>query len=95
MAAAEHPPLSIPVGHRPALLPRAFRALGALSRALSNRRAMRRLGELSDHDLADIGLRRSDLAAARGLPLTSDPTCFLARRARERDGLEAAGRRTS
>ena len=46
----------------------------ALFRALRNRREMYHLGQMSDLELADIGLRRGDLFVATADPLTIDPT---------------------
>ena len=43
-------------------------------RALRNRREFYRLGQMSDLELADIGLRRGDLHAVSENPLTLDPT---------------------
>jgi len=48
------------------------------------RAAMTALGALSDHELADIGLNRLDLAAAASLPTGEDPTTALAGVVRER-----------
>ena len=53
-------------------------------RAYLNRRAFYRLGEMSDLQLADIGLTRSDLSVAIDLPFGSDPTARLNAMARER-----------
>lgn len=46
-------------------------------KAWRNRREFYRLGEMSDAELSDIGLVRSDLSVAFGLPLGSDPTAHL------------------
>jgi uncharacterized protein YjiS (DUF1127 family) len=46
--------------------------------AIKGRRELTRLAELDDRMLADIGLRRSDLDAARSGPLLQDPTSILA-----------------
>lgn len=51
----------------------------ALFQAFKNRREMYHLGELSDIELADIGLRRSDLFVALDAPATVDPTTRLTR----------------
>lgn len=56
----------------------------AAGRARWNRRAILDLSELSDHQLADIGLTRADLAAARRLPIGQDPTASLADMAHRR-----------
>jgi uncharacterized protein YjiS (DUF1127 family) len=45
--------------------------------AIKGRRELTRLAELDDRMLADIGLRRSDLDAARSGPLLQDPTSIL------------------
>ena len=70
---------------RPLAAQRALDALSSLYRTWKNRRAFIRLTELSDAELADIGLARADLDAAVGVPLGGDPT--------ERLGLLAADRR--
>lgn len=62
----------------PGALPvRAARAVGQAWKAWRNRRAFYRLGEMSDAELADIGLTRTDLSVAVGLPLHVDPTAHL------------------
>ena len=48
--------------------------VAAAFRTLRNRREMYHLGEMSDLELADIGLRRGDLFAVSGHPLSIDPT---------------------
>lgn len=62
-------------------------------RAWKNRRAFYRLGDLTDIELADIGLRRSDLNVAIDLAGGGDPTTRLGTlvRARARD-LDARAR---
>jgi uncharacterized protein YjiS (DUF1127 family) len=61
--------------------------------ALKNRREFYRLGELSDAELADIGLTRADLHVAYGHPLGSDPTSALSVIVRRRaEDEEAAAR---
>lgn len=59
-------------------------ALGVFARALVHRRQALQLRELSDHQLADIGLTRSDLSVALHAPLGTDPTTRLSTLARER-----------
>ncbi len=54
----------------------------ALVRALLNRRAAGKLQQLSDHQLADIGLTRDDLRRGYAVPFSADPTIELARSAR-------------
>ena len=48
--------------------------VAALFRAVRNRREMYHLGQMSDVELADIGLRRGDLFALSDAPLAIDPT---------------------
>ncbi len=60
---------------RPALASRVVTALKSFVRAWKNRRAFYRLGELSDAQLADIGLTRTDLKVA--IELGTDPTSHL------------------
>ena len=52
-------------------------AVANFLRAWKNRREFYRLGEMSDTELADIGLTRSDLTVAVDLPYGSDPTVHL------------------
>ncbi len=64
---------------RPATNP-VSRIVGAVSnflRAWKNRREFYHLGQMSDAELADIGLTRSDLSVVVDLPLGSDPTAHL------------------
>lgn len=62
---------------RPAIATRAVIAVANFYRAWKNRRAFYRLGEMSDAELADIGLTRSDLHVAIDVPFGSDPTVKL------------------
>lgn len=58
----------------------AHQAVAAVSKLMAimrNRREFRRLGEMSDIELADIGLTRADLQLVSELPLTDDPTARL------------------
>lgn len=50
---------------------------------LKNRRQVNRLSHLTDEQLLDIGLTRSDVRSALQLPLSSDPSVVL-RQAAER-----------
>lgn len=75
---------------------RAANAVVAFLRAWKNRREFMHLGELTDAQLADIGLVRSDLHAAVGLPLGCDPTVHLSAVVGQRLRLaEDAARRVS
>jgi uncharacterized protein YjiS (DUF1127 family) len=60
-------------GHAP-LWTRVARGTVRMIRLWKNRRAIYQLGELSDTQLADIGLRRGDLLVAYNMPLDVDPT---------------------
>ena len=71
---------------RPALPIRAAQFLSGLLRAWHNRRAFNRLADMSDYELADIGLTRTDLQVGWRL----DPTAEFAPLARART--EAATR---
>lgn len=77
----------------------AARVVGAVSnflRAWKNRRAFYRLGEMSDAELADIGLTRSDLSVAVDLSFGRDPTAHLGAVAEARlREIEAAARQVS
>lgn len=50
---------------------------GSLLSAWMNRRELYRLGQMSDRELHDIGLTRSDLFVARNVPASIDPTARL------------------
>ena len=52
-------------------------AVSNFLRAWKNRREFYHLGEMSDAELADIGLTRSDLTVVVDLPFGSDPTVHL------------------
>ena len=62
---------------RPAVAMRVANTVFNFYRAWKNRRAFYRLGEMSDAELADIGLTRSDLHVAIDVPFGSDPTVRL------------------
>lgn len=62
---------------RPNYLVRLVTTLANVWTAFRNRREIYRLGELSDTELADIGLTRADLHVAVGHPLAADPTASL------------------
>lgn len=71
---------------------RVANGLRAVLRAFLNRRHMTQLANLSDHELADIGLRRSDVSLAMISPLNVDPTAQLSALAGERRRIENAAR---
>lgn len=58
-------------------LARVVNAGAKFLRAWKNRREFYHLGQMSDTELADIGLTRSDLTVAIDLPYGSDPTAHL------------------
>lgn len=60
--------------------------------ALKHRRELKRLADLDDHMLADIGLNRSDLRDAASAPFWHDPTSILEQRAKARMAGAASGR---
>ncbi len=72
---------------------RVAEALFNLVRSIRNRRHISDLGELSDHQLADLGLMRGDLIVARHVPFRTDPTARLSTMARERYWTEFGARR--
>jgi uncharacterized protein YjiS (DUF1127 family) len=84
MTTIEHATHALHAAARPAIMMRAATAISAFWRSLKNRRAFYRLGEMSDRQLADIGLTRADLSVAVDLPFGYDPTSHLGAMARER-----------
>ena len=62
---------------RPAVAMRVANAVSNVYRAWKNRRAFYRLGEMSDAELADIGLSRADPHVAIDVPFGRDPTVKL------------------
>lgn len=78
---------------RPAVAARIVLAAANLYRTWRNRRAFCRISEMTDAELADIGLTRSDIRAAVALPFSVDPTAELRSLACERAAAtEAAAR---
>ncbi|SDR41366.1 protein of unknown function [Rhizobiales bacterium GAS191] len=53
-------------------------------RVLAARRELEMLAQMSEYELKDIGLTRSDLGDATALPADASPTDFLAARVAER-----------
>jgi uncharacterized protein YjiS (DUF1127 family) len=90
---AAHSPAAGHAASRPAFTARVVNVVVRNYRAWQNRRAFYRLGDMSDIELADIGLRRSDLSVAVDLAGGGDPTTHLGTlvRLRVRD-LDAAAR---
>lgn len=73
MTTIEHSDFTTPAA-RPAPVMRAVNLLLKAFRAYRNRRAIYHLGDLTDTELADIGLRRTDLHVAYRAPFGVDPT---------------------
>ena len=75
-------------GARDSAVHRALSVIGGLImkpvRFYRMRAEMNALGRLSDHELNDVGLSRSDIIAVTGLPLDIDPTAVLASMVEER-----------
>ena len=72
MTTFDHTSETMHAASRTAFAVRAVSAISNFFRAWKNRRAFYHLSELSDAELADIGLTRSDLSVA--ISLGSDPT---------------------
>ncbi|MEA3535829.1 DUF1127 domain-containing protein [Rhizobium sp. CC-YZS058] len=79
-------PTSIFAGRRPALRD-VLQAVARLWHVLGNRRKTARLTELTDNQLADIGLTRVELRDALSASLLQDPSGALTIAARNRAAL--------
>jgi uncharacterized protein YjiS (DUF1127 family) len=81
-------------GHAPTTLQRLFAMLrqAALwpARVLKANREQRMLASLSEYELKDIGLTRSDVRDITALPADVSPTDFLATRIHERASVRRA-----
>lgn len=94
MTALDHPTHAIAAETRTIVaVKRVANGLRSIFRAVLARREVSRLGYLSDHELADIGLKRTDLAVALRAPFGIDPTARLSDFARERYLTEDGARR--
>jgi len=81
---------------RSAVAMRVANAVSNVYRAWKNRRAFYRLGEMSDSELADIGLTRADLHVAIAIPFGRDPTVKLRSLATDRtDTIEDLARKVA
>ncbi len=76
MTTLDHP-TSLRAAPRHGWAVRALNAASGFYRSWKNRREFMRLGEMSDAELADIGLRRTDLHVVVGSPFGIDPTARL------------------
>ena len=65
------------IASRPAVATRVANIVASFYRTWKNRRAFDHLDEMSETQLADIGLTRTDLRVAAGVPFGSDPTVKL------------------
>jgi len=73
MTTIEHSRFAMPEA-RQAISTRVVNLVRNAVKAYRNRRAVYHLGEMTDTELADIGLRRSDLYVAYRSPFGVDPT---------------------
>ncbi|MGL4490664.1 MAG: DUF1127 domain-containing protein [Rhizobiaceae bacterium] len=60
---------------------RTVNKIATLIAAWQNRRVLYHMGQMSDHELSDIGLTRADLYAVDSGPVSLDPTARLGARA--------------
>lgn len=86
--AAETSRLSV----RPSAIMRLGSATFRLVTLWKNRRTFRRLSEMTDAELADIGITRADIDDATEVSFGRDPTARLMAIAGARDGLTAAAK---
>ncbi len=77
MSTFTHATETMHVTARPGIAVRVIETTSNFLRAMKNRRAFYRLGDMSDWELADIGLTRADLNVVVDLPFGSDPTSHL------------------
>lgn len=63
------------------LFTRLWATLKRVSTAMCNRSSLEKLNSMSDHDLADMGLRREDLYIVNHARMFTDPSAELQRRA--------------
>ena len=77
MTTYDHATETMQTATRPVFSARVVNGIANFIRAMKNRRAVYHLGEMTDSELADIGLTRSDLNVAIDLPLGTDPTAHL------------------
>lgn len=84
MTTFDHAPQTVQLAVRPAFAARVINTVANTFRLWKNRREFYRLGEMTDAELADIGLTRSDLHGVADLSFGSDPTRRLGTIARAR-----------
>jgi len=73
MAAIDRSPFAT-AARRPSIAARTAEFARNAYKIWKNRRAIYHLGDMSDTELADIGLRRADLRVAFQAPFGTDPT---------------------
>jgi uncharacterized protein YjiS (DUF1127 family) len=96
MITFEHAHQSIELAARPAFAARVMNFVTNTYRIWQNRRDFYRLGEMTDAELADIGLTRSDLYGVTDLSFGADPTRRLGSIARARaETIEDLARRVA
>lgn len=96
MSTFEQAPQTMHLAARPAFVVRVLNAVANTFRIWKNRREFYRLGEMTDAELADIGLTRSDLYGVADLSFGSDPTKRLGSIARTRaETIEDMARRVA
>jgi uncharacterized protein YjiS (DUF1127 family) len=94
MTTIEFAPETSRITTRPVVATLVVTAIANTYQAWKNRRAFYRLGEMSDAELADIGLTRADLHVAVAVPFGRDPTVKLRAIASERaDTIEDLARK--
>ncbi|WP_019173051.1 DUF1127 domain-containing protein [Pseudaminobacter salicylatoxidans] len=84
MKTFEHASQTMQLAVRPAFAARAMNTLSRMFRVWQNRRDFSRLHEMTDWELKDIGLVRSDLRCASDIAFGADPTIQLSSMVRDR-----------
>ncbi len=77
MTTLDHAAQPMTEASRPVLFARVVQWAAAYARAVKNRREIYRLGAMTDVELSDIGLTRTDLHIAVRSPFGVDPTVCL------------------
>lgn len=96
MTALDHSTHAISAAPRTvATVARLMEALRMFIRTRKNRASVNYLAQMTDYQLADIGLMRADLEVVMHGPAKLDPTSRLSHYARERYTIECAARRVS
>ncbi len=92
MTTIDHATTGLCATTRPTVMARVTTAAIGFFRAWKHRSQFDRLGEMSDAELADVGLTRSDLRVASDLPFGLDRTAHLNAIVRNRvDACAASG----